>query len=162
MGPKWTEVDLIGLNSNCLIFKENKLYIILQLQLQNSYLVPRIAWVCNQYNLKANHKKKLTTLTNQFSNYHSLLQTPDGTERLGGFGISTVPSSISTTFFIEGRSAGSSRMHHSVTLVILSNCFLSTSPSFTSLPSSPHSKQWYAHSSRIASFSGRLQSTFFR
>ena len=42
MGPKWnevdliglneTEVDLIGLNRNCLIFRENKLYIILQLQ----------------------------------------------------------------------------------------------------------------------------------
>ena len=46
---------------------------------------------------------------------------------LGGIGISTVPSSISNTFFIEGRSDGSSRMHQSPTLTILSNCFLSTS-----------------------------------
>ena len=45
--PNWIEVDLIGPNSNCLIVKENKLYIILQLQLQlqNNYLFPRIAWV---------------------------------------------------------------------------------------------------------------------
>ena len=25
MGPKWIEVDLIGLNSNCLIFRDKKL-----------------------------------------------------------------------------------------------------------------------------------------
>ena len=45
MGPKWIEVDLIGPNSNFLIFRENKLYIILQLQLNNNYLFPGIAWV---------------------------------------------------------------------------------------------------------------------
>ena len=33
--PKWTEVDLIGPNNNCLILKEYKLYIILQVQ--NNY-----------------------------------------------------------------------------------------------------------------------------
>jgi len=47
IGPKWTKVDLIGPNSNCLIFRENKLYIILQLQLQNNYLFSRITWVCD-------------------------------------------------------------------------------------------------------------------
>ena len=40
ISPKWTKADLIRLNRNCLIFRENKLYIILHLQ--NNYLFPRI------------------------------------------------------------------------------------------------------------------------
>ena len=52
---------------------------------------------------------------------------------LGGIGISTVPSSISRTFFIEGRRDGSSRTHQSPTITILSNCLWSTSSPVTSL-----------------------------
>ena len=62
---------------------------------------------------------------------------------------------------IVGWSDGSSRMHQSPTLTILSNYLLSTSLPLTSFPSSFTLKQWYANSSRIASSLGRFQSTFF-
>ncbi|KAI6691926.1 hypothetical protein NL676_019636 [Syzygium grande] len=43
--------------------------------------------------------------------------------REGGMGMSTVPSSISNTFLMDGRSDGPSRTHHSPTLTTLPSCF---------------------------------------